>query len=838
VVDDVSLVQDDAATAGTAQRRTYALEIFLVSFAALLLEVSYTRVVSFKFFYYYTYFVIGLALLGIGCGGVLVTVSGRLRRASTGTIVMWSMLLGAASVGVGYVVVAYTSPNTLDLWHYGTSASAKSFVLLLVICLALFASFIVPGVVIATLFSRRPERVGRLYFADLIGAGVAAALVVLFISTIGPPATIFLAALVMAVGGLHTAARLRSPLALVAVALAALAALAVVLPTHLPYQRLDASKGKLTPKNTTYTKWSPIFRVDTVNSSPDYTLLYHDGLIGSVIYRWNGEQASLGQLGFATDPRSLPFDLHGTPPANVGIIGAAGGHEVLTSLYYNAGHVDAVELNPVTYNLVTTRLANYDGHLAQNPKVNYVEGDGRSFLARNNQKYDLIWYPAPDSYSATNASTASAFVLSESYLYTTNAIVDSINHLGPNGILAAQFGELDFAHKPNRTTRYVATVRQALTQLGNRDPGSHVLVATSTSVLPGVALPSTVSTILVKATPFTPSDVSGLLSGLTRVPGSAVQYAPGRTYAPGPVSAAITTPNPATFDASYPYDVRAISDNRPFFWHFASFGKVISNYTHSINGIDPEDQIGERVLLLLLGIAILLAGVFLLLPFVAIRERWVGLPRKGRSAIFFSAIGLGFFFFEITLIQRLVLFLGYPTYSLTVTLASLLVFTGIGAFLTGQPRDASTGRLLVLLGAIVGLSIFYLFGLPPMTSALQSLPMAARVLISFAVLAPLGLCLGRFMPLGLAAVGKLTEFRREYVAWGWAVNGFASVIGSVLATILAMTYGFGIVLALAVALYVIAVIALRGLVRSPKAPSDAEPSGGGEAGRELVGLSD
>ncbi len=833
----MSVIQEDSARPQAASRRAYALEIFLVSFAALLLEVSYTRVVSFKFFYYYTYFVIGLALLGIGCGGILVTISGRLRRAGTGVIVMWSMLLGAASVGVGYIVVAYVSPNTLNLWHYGTWASVKSFVLLLVICLALFASFIVPGVVIATLFSRRPERVGRLYFADLVGAGLAAALVVSFISTIGPPATIFLAALVMAVGGLHTAARIRSPVVLVAAALAVLAAIGVVLPNHLPYVRLEASKGNLTPKNTTYTKWSPIFRVDTVNSSPDWTLLYHDGLIGSVIYRWNGDPASLGRLGFATDPRALPFDLHGSPPPKVGIIGAAGGHEVLASLYFGAGHVDAVELNPVTYSLVTNRLANYDGHLAQNPQVHYMEGDGRSFLARTNQKYDMIWYPAPDSYSATNASTASAFVLSESYLYTTNAIVDSLQHLQPNGILAAQFGELDFAHKPNRTTRYVATVRQALSQLGNRDPGSHILVGTSTSVLPGVALPSTVSTILVKATPFTQSEVNGFVAGLSRIPGSALRYAPASAYIPGPVTDAITTPNPHTFDASYPYDVRAISDNRPFFWHFASFGKVISNYTSSITGVDPEDQVGERVLLLLLGLAIVLAGAFLLVPFVAIRNRWTGLPRKGRSAIFFSAIGLGFFFFEITLIQRLVLFLGYPTYSLTVTLASLLIFTGIGAFLTGQ-KDASTARLSVLLAVIVGLSLFYLFGLPPLTSALQSWPLAGRVLVAFLVVAPLGLCLGRFMPLGLSVVGNLTEFRREYVAWGWAVNGFASVIGSVLATILAMTYGFGIVLALALAMYLVAVFALRGLVRSPKGPSNAEPAGGGEAGRELVGTPD
>jgi hypothetical protein len=264
---------------------------------------------------------------------------------------------------------------------------------------------------------------------------------------------------------------------------------------------------------------------------------------------------------------------------------------------------------------------------------------------------------------------------------------------------------------------------------------------------------------------------------------------------------------------------------------------VISNYTHSIMGIDPEDQVGERVLLLLLGLAIVLAAAFLLVPFVAVRQTWTALPHKGRSAIFFGAIGLGFFFFEITLIQRLVLFLGYPTYSLTVTLASLLVFTGLGAFLTGQQRQSSKGRLPLLLVPIVGLTLFYLFGLPPLTRALEGLPLAARVSIAFAVLAPLGLCLGRFLPLGLRAVASLTEFSREYVAWGWAVNGFASVIGSVLATILAMSFGFGVVLLLALAMYAIAVVALRSLIRSPWTAANGELAET-STGRELMGLSD
>ena len=121
---------------------------------------------------------------------------------------------------------------------------------------------------------------------------------------------------------------------------------------------------------------------------------------------------------------------------------------------------------------MTDVYADFGGHVADQPGVNYVNGDGRSFLARSDDEYELIWYPAPDSYSATNAATAGAFVLSESYLYTTETIEESLDHLSDDGIIATQFGELDFDGKPNRTTRYVATVRAALEDHGVDDPSS------------------------------------------------------------------------------------------------------------------------------------------------------------------------------------------------------------------------------------------------------------------------------------------------------------------------------------------------------------------------------
>jgi MFS family permease len=208
----------------------------------------------------------------------------------------------------------------------------------------------------------------------------------------------------------------------------------------------------------------------------------------------------------------------------------------------------------------------------------------------------------------------------------------------------------------------------------------------------------------------------------------------------------------------------------------------------------------------------LYAGVFLLAPFLAVRRKWRALPAKGTSAVYFAALGLGFMFYEITMIQRLVQFLGYPTYSLTVTLAAILLSTGVGALLSSRFAPRARSAVPILLAILAALTLFYELALPSiLDGALLSSGLALRVLFAGAILIPLGLCLGMFMPLGLGRVASLTEHGEEYVAWGWAVNGFFSVIGSVLTTILSMAVGFRLVQFAALGAYAIAAIAFTTL---------------------------
>jgi hypothetical protein len=807
---------ETATPEGARGERGYHVEIFLISFAALLLEIAYTRVISFKLFYYYTYLVIGLALLGMGAGGVLMAVSRRLQRASTESILMIGSLFGAVSVAGGYLVIARLPIASLAIWQYGSRPSYVSLAKLVILCLALFLSFVSVGTMIAALFGRRSEGIGKLYFADLLGAGLACGVAVIFISSIGPPRTIILSGAILAVVAVGVGRRMRSRWVPVSAVVAVVLAVTVAAGSLLPDVKTDDDKSPLLGSISSH--WSPIFRVDALEF-PDHLFLMHDGMLGSIIKKWDGERESLADFGFEQDPRSFPFDVLGTAPDKVMIIGAAGGHEVLVSLDRDAKQIDAIELNPITHEMVTDEFADFDGRLAEQPGVNYVNGDGRSFLARSDDAYDLIWYPAPDSYSAANASTSGAFVLSESYLYTTETIEESLDHLTDDGVMAAQFGEANFAEKPNRTTRYVATVRRALENAGVDDPAAHVIV--STNRLDGMGA---LSTVMVKKTPFTPAEVARFTESAERIDGTEPQYAPGQPD--DNLSTEVLTASGPELDRllkDYPFDVAAISDDGPFFWHFARFGDVIGDIGDPINVRervgDPEDSIGERVLLLLLAISALFAAVFLLLPFVAMRKTWAALPRKANSALFFTALGLGFMFFEITLIQRLILFLGFPTYSLTVTLASLLIFTGCGALLSTRFKE-NIGRAITWLApSIVVMGLSYLFVLPVITTALLTTPLALRVIVAFLVLAPLGVCLGMFMPLGIGVVGRLSTHSSEYVAWGWAVNGFASVIGSVLTTLIAMVVGFNFVLGLATVVYLLALAALWRLQR-PGTPEE------------------
>jgi hypothetical protein len=827
---DTSDAGPAAAPTGGARLPRW-LALLLVSLAGLLLEVGYTRIVGYKLWYYYTYLVIGLSLLGIGSGAILVAIWEPMRRWATERIIAVCSVCGAVSIALGYLAIARLPIDTVVIWDYGSASSFRNLGLLALICLLLFASFIALGVILATVLGRAGDGVGRLYFADLVGAALGCLLAIPLIVRLGPPAVVMVAALVFAVVGV-----LSSPLRSRTFAVGSIATIVLVAVVAgrgvLPDVENEAAKIGDGP-GIQYSEWGPVFRVDVTGPLPparvgENRMLIHDGNPGSGLWPFDGDLSSLTH--YDRDPRAIPFAVLDGAPGRELIIGSAGGNEILASLYFGSKDIEAVELNPVTVSLLEHHFADYTGHLTERPEVKQHQGDGRSYLARHDGDYDLVWFPAPDSYAANNAASLGAFVLSESYLYTTEMIEESLDHLTNDGIMVVQFGEWDFEGRPSRTSRYLTTARRALANAGVDDPARHLMVAVEQPPT-GDGLSTSLSTIVVKRTPFTAAEADAFATRVATLRDHHAVYAPGVDLPadePGDqIVARLAGGSEADVDAlvaGSSREIDPISDDAPFFWHFHDFPDVLGDILSPLDTDDPEDVIGERVLLLLLAIAVVYAAVFLLLPFVAVRRTWRALPAKGASGVYFAALGLGFMFFEITMIQRLVLFLGYPTYSLTVTLASILVFTGIGALASRRLAAWRRSPLPLILAVLAGLTVFYRFGLDPITESLLSSSLGVRVLVAVLLLAPLGLCLGMFMPLGLATVSRLTDHGDAYAAWGWAINGFFSVIGSVLTTILSMSFGFRAVQLAALAIYAVAVLAFLPLRRSADrvAPQVAE----------------
>lgn len=793
-----------------ADRPRFQPQIFLLALAAILLEISYTRILSFKLVYYFTYLVIGLALLGLGAGGIAVSLSARLRAWSTERLVTRAAVATAAAVVVGYLVVAGVQLNAFDMVQAAAggdrAAAGREGAKLLTLALLLALPFFSSGVGISAILATQPAHANRLYFADLLGAALGCALSVPLMATISPPGCVMLAGAFAAAAawpGLRGGGRM-----LVGAGAAALLVLALR-PTLLPDPVVDRVKTlapKDPPHQVLFSRWSPVFRVDVLEPTADFAkgqsfkMLVHDGQWGSIM-RAAGDPASLAF--YDRDARILPFTVL-RPDPRVVVVGAAGGAEILASLHRGAAHVTAVELNPVTVGLLRDRFADFTGRLGTDPRVTLVCAEGRTWLTRAREPADLVWFVAPDSYAAMNAATSGAFVLSESYLYTAEMIVESLERLAPGGVVAIQFGELDFAGKPNRTLRYLVTARAALRRLGAADPGRHVLVATTS----GFGLTS--STILVKRQPFTAEETARFAEATRGLDGGVVQWAPPDTP-PGPIATVLGGDDAAlaAWLADWPFDVSAVHDDAPFFWHFVPFRTAL---TSSPRGrIAMEHGLGEQLLMALLGCATVLATLFLALPLLARWSHWRAMPGKLAAGVYFAALGLGFMFFEISLIQRLTLFLGYPTYSLTVTLCGVLVSTALGALWGERVTLAPRRLVLVLLGCLAALVVVYRLALPAIVTGAMAADLAARIAIALALLAPLGFCLGMFMPLGLRTVGALEGGGAEYVAWAWAVNGFFSVISSLLATMLAMSWGFDAVLLVALAVYSVGVAAFLAL---------------------------
>ncbi|MDB4953403.1 MAG: putative Spermidine synthase-like protein, partial [Myxococcales bacterium] len=727
--------------------------------ANLLLEVLITRLFSATMFYHFTFMAVGLAMFGVAASGVYVFL-----RAETFSTNVHRHLRVHAQWFAAATLLALLFATKLPVFK-GSKVPEMGVGLILHL-LGLVTTTALPfffaGVVVSLALTWFRDDVNRVYAFDLAGAAIGALLCGVVLGVFGGPTAVLVAATAGLVGGalFDKASRWRwIPVGLGT----ALVALNMV----FPMIRVGSVKweGKLT-----FEKWNVFSRI-TVDKGLSIKI---DAGAATTIHNLRDAAPGLEKDKIT----ALALATWDTPPDKVLIIGPGGGRDVLFALSGGAKNITGVEINPLIANdVMRGKYAKANGHLYEDPRVHIVVDEGRSFVSRSDERYDMIQASLVDTWAAT---AAGAFALTENTLYTTEAFEDYFSHLTDRGVVTMTrfYGGSD-GQGVAESPRLLILAGGSLEKLGVKvaDVRKHIFFAVGSAEPQG--------TLVAKRTEFTPDEVSRL-----------------EQRAAFAKMTVLVSPNtPGTSQLEHYLDAGAWSetvtgaldeltpptDDRPFFFFFKKFGDLFELSGKQI--YDPGLWV-----IVSLGSVLGLGLIFILLPLI-VRLIRTGTQSKIEPAstqvlalTYFGLVGFAFMAVEIALMQRFTLFVGHPSYSLLVVLFSVLLSTAAGAVLTARFPVARLGRVMLVAGVGLGvLATIYGLTLGDLLRSWIGMARPLRIAITGILVTPCGLLMGAMIP---SAVRVLGAAKSPLVPWGWGINGAMSVIGTSIATIIAIYGGF------------------------------------------------
>ncbi len=776
--------------------RALLFGVALTSFSALLLELALTRLFSVVLFYHFAFLAISIALLGLGAGGVFAYL-GKQRLAKFETRRLAAMLCAINSVAVFVVLeIVLHVPVSLEL-------SWTNFGKLTTLYLSAAIPFFFTGLLFSLIFARESRHIPRIYGADLAGGATACLAVVPLLNWIGGPNTVLFAGVMTAVASAIWAA---SSIARKTAGALSMALLLVITANHSG-RLIDVlyAKGMFRdPAWVEFARWNAISRVEVDRQGAAKTIVIDADASTSIMHadpqKWQG---TVWQKNLMSAPPALANVLR--PNGEYAIIGPGGGVDVLRAVANGSPSVTGIEINPIIADTIMRgRYAQYAYHLYDRPEVHIHVTDGRSFVRNTRQHFDVVQMTLVDTWAST---AAGAFALSENNLYTVEAFREYFEHLKSDGMIAITRWEFK---QPREALRVVSVALEALHVLGVSNPARNFIVV-SEGDLDSDGLPVVV---IAKKSPFTREEEQAVEAHLQSYPALVPLYLPS---APGdnPFSALIARNDPHTFAQTYAYNVAPVTDNAPFFFFTLKTAQILNEDLQQ--GIDWKVNLGVVVLGTVLIISLAAVLAFLVIP-LALRGRRT--KQRVLPLLYFVAIGLGYILVEIAFIQRFVLFLGHPTYALTVVIFLLLLSSGAGSLVSRRWLSTTVQNWVPL--TVITVAIFlYVLVLPAILVSLVGLSFTIKLLVSGMLLVPLGFAMGMPFPTGLRALASTpasefpasasvqttalgTACEENAVEWAWAMNAASSVLGSVLAMVIAIHFGLTVTLACGAVAYLLA----------------------------------
>jgi hypothetical protein len=801
-----------------ARLGTYA-GLFGVTLSTLVLEIALTRIFSVTMWYHFAFVAISVALFGLTAGALIVHLLPQRFGEADAKQQLWRFaLLFAVSIAVCFAIQLQI-PFTPRLTVGGVAS-------VLATCLVVAIPFVCSGVVVCLALTRFPRRVNRLYAVDLVGGGLGCvALVILFEWLDGPSLIILVAAIAAAAACAFAAdAGNRRGLALAGITALALGGFAAI-NSHL-HQRGDALLKIVWVKETRdgdheYERWNAFSRLtldrDAASLAGAYGGITIDSTAGTKLNRYSGDPAESDFL--RDEIQNLPHYIRRN--ADVFVIGVGGGSDVLSALEFDQRSVTGLEINGDILDIAHHKYADVTGHLADNPRVRFVNDEARSYLARDDARYDLIQISLIDTWAATGAG---AFALTENSLYTTEAWNLYLDRLRPGGLLdVTRFYQAQNAAgeavQPVETYRAVALAAEVLKERGVERPRDHLAIYRVPT-----AVNVDLATLLVGRDPISDADLDEL-AARAREFGFTPLLTPRESN--DPMLERLTGPEgPGEVVDEVSADISPPTDNRPFFFQMAD----VDTFLHG--GIGRDDFV-TRPVLTLAGLAlVVLAMAGWCIAFPLRRARRSGHPLTRRRFVpfylYFAGIGFGFLLIEVAQLQRLSLYLGHPIYGLTVVLCTVLVFSGLGSLATERfVRASSRAAFLAPLGALLAAILVVGVVTPEVVRTTDDGTTAARIATTVALLAPLSLLMGMPFALGMRAATAASGTPRAFL---WGINGATSVCASVFGVVIALFFGIAAAFWAGALAYAVALGAM--FVISSRSPS-AEP-GAAERERSAV----
>ena len=754
--------------------------IFLTSFSLIAFEITLSRLLSVLLSYHYVFVVLSLALLGLGLGGMFVHFFRPQIPTDEKRFQVLAFFTSLFSLAIPFSIIIILQVSYID--NIQMNILLYGFLLVF--------PFFLAGVLLSEVYRMFPTLSGRIYGVDLIGAAAGSFGVILFLNILGGISTNFvlgvmasLAAVLFAVGGLrkNTKGLIISAVSFLILSILLGVNLVCGYLLDIPiganpgkeiHDALSSFRGKIVE-----TRWSAFGRTDLVefNNYPDHMDIYIDGTAGSPMYRFNGNVndpgATISSLK-RTFPGYFPFlYLQEEERNNALLIGPGGGRDILLALMGGVREITAVEINKDLVDLVR-RYSWFNGRIYKGLKnVNIVVDEGRNFLKRQKEKYDIIMLSLP----ITNTSRSlEGYALTENFLFTTDSICDYLDHLTDEGRLVV------VGHNDAEILRLLSLSLAALNRRG----------VSITAAMNRIYIVGTDEYLVfvLKKTPFKPTEVFPMYQAIHQFDlESILSYFPyiRKVGTINPALMALGSGRIVFKDLEKMvkergYDISPVTDNSPFFYKFeVGMPKPVS---------------------LVFWSSVILFGLIILIPSLYWKkgaiQRETHLKKKRyfdkgllRSVVLFSMLGMGFMLIEISLIQRFVLFLGQPVLSLAILLFSLLGGAGMGSIWSGRfpPNKINKGIAMTSL-SIVGMVLGYAFLLPIIFNQLLGLDLTTRLLATILVLIPLGFLIGIPFPLGIRWLKERSL--ENHIPWMWGINGVSSVLGSVMTIVVAISFGF------------------------------------------------